>query len=298
VANPFDYGDLIGGDTLTAEIEGLPPGISSLSGTKGALARETGTTRKYRTDIDGATETMARLMVPRPDASSRWRFVASVTDPEAHNLAKYVTTYGEQKNQMATAGTGLGYIDFLLQNIQETYEEKVQIVDVLSDNYVAYYFGTSPPIFRYSGKLLNTYQDDWRAAFTILYRSVMRGTQLARRKANISLAYDNVVISGTMLNMSQVLTAEMQMAADFNFSLLVKRYDIYRLPGTKSTTPGVDLFSKGLVNPEELAIKVQTGRVPRQFRTISKPEYVISEPNKDDSQTLEQGDDKVKKFSP
>ena len=113
-----------------------------------------------------------------------------------------------------------------MQKANEQLQEKVQVVDVLSDNYVSYFFGQAPPMFQYSGALLNSHQDSWRAVFTSLYHHVLRGTQMARRKTVVTLAYDDVMVTGVLTNLSQLLTAEFELAADFNFSMLVKRYDI------------------------------------------------------------------------
>jgi hypothetical protein len=121
---------------------------------------------------------------------------------------------------------GYGYIDFLLQQVQESYAEKIQVVDVLSDNYASYCFGQNPPVFNYTGLLYNSLQDDWRAAFTILYQELLRATKLARQKQVVILSYDDVFVTGVLISMSQTLVAETQIAASFNFSMLVKRYDV------------------------------------------------------------------------
>jgi hypothetical protein len=170
---------------------------------------------------------MARLLVPLPHGSAFEKFIDTFSG-DAKTLARTLGAYEGGAEQARNGSGGLGYIDFLLTSVQESYAEKVQIVDLLSDNYIAYFFGSQPPIFRYQGVLLNTLQDDWRAAFTILYNDIIRGTQLARRSKVVTLAYDNMAVSGAIINMNQVLTAEMQMAAQFNFDLLVQRIDVTR----------------------------------------------------------------------
>jgi hypothetical protein len=178
-------------------------------------------------------DTMARLFLPF-STSTRATYIktfltnsTSTAKGSSEALNKLVQTIAVDGATGSTPN-GHGYVDFLLTSANETYQEKVQVVDVLSDNYVAYFFGSAPPVFTYSGVLLNTKQDDWRSAFSILYQHVMRGTQLARRKAVLCLTYDNVVVTGAMLSMNQDLSSDMQMAGRFSFSFLVKRYDVYR----------------------------------------------------------------------
>lgn len=303
--NPQTYDDLLGGGSLTGSETvrprarfsgGFSREILPQGNTRGVFSAHPASTPKYRAEpqAGGAAETMARLFVPMPNGPSRWKFIQSIWEREARNLAKNLTTYGDQKPVMGNNGTGLGYVDFLLQNVQESYQEKAQISEVLSDNYVVYYFGSRPPVFQYSGKLLNTYQDDWRSAFTLLYRSVMRGTQLSRRKALISIAYDNVVVTGTMMSMSQGLNAEIEMAADFNFTLLVKRYDLFRLPGTTPTPPsgGVEYFNR--INPSELASTLQLGRIPKNIREVGSPQYVTSQ-SKNEQESGDRGTNGAKR---
>lgn len=268
---PQNWNELIGGDDAP---------VATLSKRKGVFSAFPGSTPKYDTSIEGAPSSMARLLIPFPSHAQRESFMSSLASkgPDAKKLGGMLATDSmTTQNGSSSPGEGLGYIDFLLQSAQETRQEKVQIVDVLSDNYVAYFFGASPPIFSYQGTLLNTYQDDWRSAFSIIYDEIIRGTKLARRRRLLTLTYDNVAVTGTAVAMSQTLTADMEMAANFTLDILVKRYDIYRLVDTTPTTPGefpsrvVDLGTFG---------GLRLGRVKRTFRTIGEPQFATSKPTK------------------
>jgi hypothetical protein len=273
--DPESYGDTIGGDLGWLEKGDVAP--------KGVHALYPGCTPKYRTSIEGATETMARLLVPLTGYRARERFLASVPKGQTRELAQAIAV--DSAEPIAGERGNLGYIDFILQVAQESYEEKVQVVDTLSDNYVAYFFGQNPPVFQYQGKLLNTFQDDWRAAFTLLYGEIMRGTKLARRRRLITLTYDNVAVTGSVVNMNQTLTADMEMAADFTFGLLVKRYDVYRLPETTFNPPAG--FPSKLIDPDTFG-GFRLGRVKRTFRQVGTPQYATSEPKKDQGKTEEE----------
>jgi len=248
---------------------------------KGVFAEYPASTPKYSTaNDDRGLESMARLMVPLPNNDAREKYLATFGgNTEASQLAKVLATIGESADGNPDPSTqyGLGYIDFLLQTAQESYQEKVQIVDVLSDNYVSYFFGAQPSVFQYTGVLMNTRQDDWRAAFTILYNDVLRGTELARRQVVATLAYDDMAVTGSLIGMTQTLTAEMQTAAQFTFSMLVQRIDV----STTLDRPATQVKTfPSFIRPDDFAT-TQFEVPPRTIRTADLPATQTVERKKD-----------------
>ena len=249
----FD-GTLLGGESLTGYeqdkdidiLEEVPQG-----NVRGVFAKNPATTPKYHTgNTDVTREYMARLFIPFASETARKVFVRTVPQ-QSRALAEHLAV----SNNTAKGGKpyGMGYIDFLLQSASEQYAEKLQVVDAVGDNYIAYYLGQNPPVFQYSGVLLNSYQDDWRAAFTLLYNDILRGTMLARRKVVAVLAYDDVLITGSLNNFSNMLNADFETMAQFNFSMLVKRYDFSsRSPRTQFKPTPVATYPYKLM-PSEFA---------------------------------------------
>jgi hypothetical protein len=195
-------------------------------------------------------ESLARMYVSLAEASEQLKqqYLASLPgDAQTQALAKVLTGAGQQKG-------GTGFIDFFLQQVNESWQEAVQVDKVLGDNYVAFYFGQEPPIFQYTGTLLNSQQDDQRSGFALAYQHILRGTQLARRNALLRLKYDNVIVSGTMNSHSQALNAENEMVVPFSFSLLVKEYVVLSNPRftKKSQSDFIQLatqFASGELGP-------------------------------------------------
>jgi hypothetical protein len=165
-------------------------------------------------------ETMARLFLDI--APSRYEEFLRSVSPSAEPLARALLLGGE----MQGAG-GTGFIDFLLTEAQEQFSEKIQVVDTLTDNYVAFFSGRDPAYAGYSGYFLNTYQDDQRVWFLQAYHEILRGSRLAARNMMVNLRYDSVLVSGYMTNLSLFLDGETEITAcRFTFQLLVKRYQI------------------------------------------------------------------------
>lgn len=163
-------------------------------------------------------DTMARMFIRIP-AGDYDKFLNELDDPDTRLIAQYLT--GDDVNK-----GGVGYLDFLLHNVTHQFNEKLQVCETLSDNYVAFFFGHQAPMFTYQGTLYNTYQDDWTMRMFRIFRDLARGTQLARRGLILYLKYDSVIVQGAMVDFRYVLQAGREMATSFDFSLLVKKVSI------------------------------------------------------------------------
>jgi len=182
---------------------------------RGVFAKHPAMSPKYHTgNNDESLQYMARLFVPYAQ-----KYLKAGCPASHIKYAEALSTTGPNYSG--------GYIDFLLQQAQENFTEKFEAVDVLSDNYVSYFYGQQPPIFQYSGILLNSKQDDWRLAFMDLYHEFLRGTKMARRQMVVVLSYDDVFVTGVLVAMNQALNADLELAVPFTFQMLVKRYDTH-----------------------------------------------------------------------
>jgi len=158
-------------------------------------------------------ESLARMYLSLADASDQTKkaFMASIpNDDRVRALAQVL------------ALSNTGFIDFFLQQINETYNEALQVDKVLGDNYVAFFFGQEPPMFQYAGSLINSMQDDQRTGFGLAYQHLLRGSQLAKRGGLVRLRYDSTIVSGVLTATNQTMHAENELIVPFQFTLLVK----------------------------------------------------------------------------
>jgi len=163
-------------------------------------------------------DTMARMFIRIPPGDYD-KFLAELDDPETRNIATFLCGDDAGKG-------GVGYLDFIIQDATHQYNEKVQVCETLSDNYVAFFFGSQAPMFTYRGTLYNTYEDDWTMRMFRIFRDLARGTQLARRGLVLYLKYDSVIVQGAMVDFRYALRSGMEMSTSFDFSLLVKSVNI------------------------------------------------------------------------
>lgn len=212
------------------------------------------------------------------------RIYISLADESPEMQSAYLTSLpGDAATQAlaqvllgANSHGGSGFIDFFLTSVNEPFQEMTQIDKVMADDYVAFFFGQQPPVFQYSGTLLNSMQDDQRGGFARAYQQMLRGTQLARRGALARLRYDSVIVSGTMVGHQQQMNADNEMAVPFSFSFLVKEYVVLtNLPYAKlSSSDYVKLAADAaLVNLQPIGI-VNDTRVRTTAVTTTQPAEV------------------------
>lgn len=190
---------------------------------------------------DQFRETLARLFV-RVDAGEMDLFLSSFADEHVRTqLASRIA--GDPVNRAAdrvTAGGDLsqsetrtnrtasttGYLDFFIQQANMPLMEKFDVKETLADNFSAEFFGQQPPMWSFTGWLMNTVQDDQATNFLRLYLQVLRGTMLARRQKVVSLRFDSYIVTGDMTMTNLSLSSQAQTYVPFAFTLLVKRIGI------------------------------------------------------------------------
>lgn len=160
--------------------------------------------------------TQARMYVPFATADAFDDFLRTLSW-DAEPYARSLAIVGDAEFK------ALGYFDFFLQRANEAYQEKRQVTEVLSDSFVAYYFGQRAPVWSYSGAVLNTEHNQWYDAFHILYEDVLRGTRLADRGIAVRLSYDTKTVFGSLDSLTTSLSADNETFAPFQFQVLVHK---------------------------------------------------------------------------
>ena len=126
--------------------------------------------------------------------------------------------------------TNEGYFDFFIQSIDESFDDRFQIVETLGDSYAVFGIGKKPRIFTFSGTLLNTVENDWRLSFIYMFQQFIGISNLAKFKGTkapnvIILRYDSMVCQGAILNLRTSLRADNEIIAPFSFSMLVTKFN-------------------------------------------------------------------------
>jgi hypothetical protein len=75
--------------------------------------------------------------------------------------------------------------------------------------------------------LLNTWQDDQRVWMLRMYRDILRGTQLARRRKLVRIRYDSVIVSGVFLGLTNSVQGDLIDGVPFSFVMQPTHYVIF-----------------------------------------------------------------------
>jgi hypothetical protein len=163
---------------------------------------------------DNYAETAARLFLSFPNETRKSQFIRnnSQTAFDAQ-LAKSIAD---------VSGT-TGFIDFSLTALAFASNEKVQVVDTMSGNFVAYFYDSSPEQLQMTGVVSDTYEADQLVWLHTLYKKYFRGTAVAKRGIYVHLLVNNWLFIGGMTSLNVSLSADNQTAASFNMTMLLTK---------------------------------------------------------------------------
>jgi hypothetical protein len=129
---------------------------------------------------------------------------------------------------------GSGFTNFFVTSVSTSYSEKTQIMTTFGDNEVVYYFGKQPIIFNISGLLFDSMENDWFVNFLTLYATTLRGTQLAQTFGLVEITFPNMIVTGSISQLSTQHDAHRDTDIVFSMQFIAK--DVVPLPSMVSRT--------------------------------------------------------------
>lgn len=114
------------------------------------------------------------------------------------------------------------YTKFILESVQEMHEDRAQIVETFGDFYV-FFFGERPPMYQFSGTLINSKNANWVADFKFYYANYLRGTKCVENNARIILTYGGRQVEGFILKNSNATDATLEAGVKFSFPMVITR---------------------------------------------------------------------------
>lgn len=129
------------------------------------------------------------------------------------------------------------YTKFILESVQESHAERSQIVETFGDFYV-FFFGERPPVYNFSGRLINTQNINWLSDFMFYYENYLRGTRCVENNSRLVVTYSGRQIEGFMLNTGNVTEASMEKGVSMTFQVLVIDRKILQLSADFGVTEG------------------------------------------------------------
>lgn len=114
------------------------------------------------------------------------------------------------------------YTKFFLNSVNETHQERSQIIETFGDFYV-FLFNERPPMYSFNGVLMNARNANWVQDFMYYYDNFLRGTKCAEIGAKAILTYGGRQVEGFILQTSNQTRAATEGGVQFNFNMVVTR---------------------------------------------------------------------------
>lgn len=112
------------------------------------------------------------------------------------------------------------YTKFLLESVTESHVERSQIVETFGDFYV-FLFGERPPVYNFTGQLINAKNANWVSDWMFMYSTYLRGTRCVERNAKAIITYGGRQVEGFMLSTTNNTAATIEGAVGFQFQVVV-----------------------------------------------------------------------------
>ncbi len=113
--------------------------------------------------------------------------------------------------------------NFFLTSVDIKRQEKAQIIETFGQEY-AFFFGESAQFINFGGMLVNTADFNWKNEWLRNYDTYLRGTRCVEMKARVFVGFDDVVVSGYILNTALNMHQESPYVCPFQFGMLVTDY--------------------------------------------------------------------------
>jgi len=141
---------------------------------------------------------------------------------DATNSPASIRVYGSDKPGAPERDFIPAYTKFILSGTQEAHQERAQIVETFSDFYV-FFYGEKPPIYTYSGFLINSKNANWVADFMYFYDNHIRGTKCVESKTRLILTYGGRQVEGYILSFGMQTQAETENGVPITFQAIITK---------------------------------------------------------------------------
>lgn len=185
---------------------------------------------------------------------------------EQENVAS-IRVFGKPKGKAQSADLIPAYSKFILDSVQESHTERSQIVETFGDFYV-FMFGQRPPVYNFSGTLINAKNASWVTDFMYMYETYLRGTRCVDNNAVAIITYGGRQIEGLILNTSNQTAAATEAGVPFQFSIVVFERRYYNF----SPDMGYSLDSKGVLGEDKNFIEALNKVAGKTGKGTSSPE--------------------------
>jgi len=142
------------------------------------------------------------------------------TDFEESQVGASIRIFGQRPEDKVPQDLIPAYTKFFLESVSEAHAERSQIVETFGNFYV-FMHGERPPMYTFSGKLVNSKNANWVQDLMFTYNTYLRGTRCTELNAKAILTYGGRQIDGLILSMQTGTQASLEGSVDFSMQVVV-----------------------------------------------------------------------------
>jgi len=135
-----------------------------------------------------------------------------------HSFGNRMVPYG-----VGQEGLEKYYTDFTLLQVQESREEKMQVMQTFGEDFI-FFFGEKTRFISCAGVFVNSLDFNWRTIWWENYDKYLRGTRCVEQRARVYLSYEDVVIEGYIVSANATDMADSPHQIPFRFTMLMTNY--------------------------------------------------------------------------
>jgi hypothetical protein len=226
-----------------------------------------------------------------PSTAADFTQLPRLIDDPAEEEPASIRLFGKKKVGSTVADEDLipPFSKFFLESVQESRNERSQVVETFGNFYV-FFFGERPPVYTFSGTLLNTDNTNWVEDYMFYYENFLRGTRCVEIGAKLVITYGYHQIEGYLMGTSLATQAVNERGVAMNFQVLVIDRKIMKLSldfgliesdgGFKQDVSFLDVLTRGMSDPSVSAARERVEAVMNKDKPPSQSEVAkaVSQP--------------------
>jgi len=188
-------------------------------------------------------------------------------EPYEKETVASIRVFGKPKGKTTSTDLIPAYTKFILDSVQESHTERSQIIETFGDFYV-FMFGQRPPVYNFSGTLINAKNASWLTDFMYMYETYLRGSRCVDNNSVAIITYGGRQIEGLILNTSNQTMAATEAGVPFQFSIVVFERRYYNF----SEDMGYSLNKLGEINYDSKFIEALEKTAGKTGKGTSNPD--------------------------
>lgn len=180
---------------------------------------------------------------------------------------------------LTDAVSDTGFINFMVQSVSYSIQEKSQIMHTFGGKEAVYFYGHAPIMVSLTGILVDDLDNDQMVKFLTLYRDYLRGSQASKDYCYVELGLNNATFTGAFMNVQIQQSADRDTDIQFTAQFLAREFVLSSTDNIFQNNDGTYVSPYVVRDPDPTLTKVDIQAIiDANNRAIAlDPEYDFDE---------------------